>query len=272
MYRDKYAFGQNSLLSVLRAYSVFNPEVTESETHARIISAVGAAAEMHPGSRIAICLCVSLAGRMDDTVLQCFLRLGMCFGRAFLEHSLMIWTHGDLIIEQPTSGTTGSEASDYDAALSAYLDGVGDSVAEFLGNVRGGSLVLTNVGSRPSGQELGRVAEKALPVAVPWGQGLAPPRPHRKQARRERQQALLQDLRVERAAEQAALVEEGVGVLNRMFAWLFPAATTVHESGEETDRLRHSYEMSAMEGGGGGGGRAAARHVAPTLSPGHHEE
>lgn len=27
MYRDKHAFGQNSLLSVLRAYSVFNPEV-----------------------------------------------------------------------------------------------------------------------------------------------------------------------------------------------------------------------------------------------------
>ena len=263
-----------------------DPELSESEVHAGIIAGVAALAEAHAGARFAVGLVVSLAGRMDLAALQDFSRLGLVFGRNLFEHSVLLWTHGDLLLEETvadvgvaggrgSSGSGGDQQPDpprhdyeasssaLDAAFAAYLDGAGEEVAAWLSNVKGGSHVLRNRGAHGPAtvfddDHTRRVIERAAGVAGHASQ-LAPPKPHRKAARRERQQALREEAtRAERRAADsdrgpaaaAAAGERGRGVddpfaafsWSGFLSWL-TGATSVQPRGAEAGELAEGSNL-----------------------------
>ena len=109
-----------------------------------------------------------------------------------------------------------------DTAFDAYLDGAGEEVAAWLANIKGGSTVVCNRGAKDTAASCVRIAlERAAAVAGHASQ-LAPPKPHRKAARRERQQALrAAAARTEGRvadAERSAAVGGGGGAFDDLFA------------------------------------------------------
>lgn len=196
--------GQRRLI-ILDTPGLSDPEASEADIHACIISGAAALSDAHPSARFAVGLVVSLAGRIDLSVLEDFSRLGLVFGRNLYEHSVLLWTHGDLLvegaeqsigIEQSGPHCSGSEnTAAMDAAFAAYLDDAGEDVTAWLAKVKGGSLVLRNREKQPPAASsdvhdtVRAVIDRAATVAGRASQ-LAPPKPHRKAARRERQQAL----------------------------------------------------------------------------------
>ena len=197
-----------------------DPDMDVGDIHAQIIAGMAAMAEAHPNARFSVALCCSLAGRLDQPVLDAFSRLGLVFGRNLFEHAMLLWTHGDVLLEESPevaisdgdqgAGTRGELARSpvvcdaaLDVALSTYLEGASADVTSWLSKIKGGSLVVCNRGSGTD-DVLTKVIERASLVSGRASQ-LAPPKPHRKAARRERQQAMrnaaAQDM--QRAAQSA---------------------------------------------------------------------
>ena len=197
---------------VLDTPGLTDPEVSQADLHQKIIDGVKAMECARPGSRYAVILVASLAGRLDDGVLSAFSALGMVFGRNLYNHAVVLWTHGDLLSEPASpslplpsaaeqvsppnsaSGTVALSTSTVramESALASYLSEAGEAVTSWLSSIRGGSLVMSNQKHlHEPGVELERLASRAVDVSGSASQ-LAPPKPHRKQARRERQQAML---------------------------------------------------------------------------------
>jgi hypothetical protein len=233
-------------LIVLDTPGLSDPEATQGEIHGKIIDAMARMAEAHPDARFAVGLVVSLAGRLDETALDAFYKLGLVFGRELYSHAVLIWTHGDLLLEETAQDAAakgegaGRDASvaDMHGAFESYVAGAGESVSAFLQTIKGGSLVLSNrpnpartasasasvsassaaaSAASPSvaEQQLEQVVERAASIAAPYGR-LTPPKSHRKAARRERQLALFQEMTDGRVRER----QETAGFLSGLLAWI----------------------------------------------------
>jgi hypothetical protein len=197
-----------------------DPEVPVASNHAKIIASVAMMAEDHPTAEFAVALVASLAGRMDDPTMDAFSQLGRVFGPKLYDHAIVIWTHGDMLLEptfaagfpgsmpsasgEPMNAAAAGDVAAVDAAFQTYIASAGPAVAGFIDGIRGGSLILNNRESRRQAgsdrHQLARVVERASAVATVAGR-LAPPKKHRKTARRERQQASLEEARERRALE-----------------------------------------------------------------------
>ena len=260
------------LVVVLDTPGLSDPEAADGETvHAHIITSVAQVADSNPDARFAIGLVASVAGRLDDAALEAFLGLGLVFGRNIFEHALILWTHGDLLLERVDGGVqhsgprdgnpqevgTGAEMA---SALDAYLSDTGERVSGWLAKVRGGSLVIDNHGQHPLGVELMRVADRAFAVSCPASR-IAPPKPHRKVARRERQRAIHAAIRRERGLS-------GEDTLARLLACAWPCVNISGEQrsgglgGDRQQQLR--YEDACM-----GRGVACDTSAAHLLAHGH---
>ena len=225
-------------IHVLDTPGLSDPEATEAEIHAKIIASVEAMAEAHPDAQFAVALVASLAGRLDETVLSTFSNLGLVFGRSLFDHATLVWTHGDLLLEEATAlaaldpgAPTGAlvEEEAMDTAYAAYLASAGETLTTWLANVKGGSLVFCNRGEKAAGVELRRLVDRAWEVSGRASQ-LAPPKPHRKTARRQRQQEMLQN-RHQRGGTRAendgpaAPAARGGSALGWLASWFYaPAA------------------------------------------------
>lgn len=227
------------LIYVLDTPGLSDPEIPVDTIYAKIISSVAVMAEQHPTAEFAVALVASLAGRLDEPTINAYSQLGQVFGVNLFDHALLLWTHGDLLLEQTvdgglrgsmpgTIGGAGCAAPNatVDAAFEAYIAGAGDTVANFMGLIRGGSLILSNWESgKQTGSDLARVVERASAVAT-MAEGIAPPKPHRKAARRERQQAALDK---KKQQQQLRTLDTPVGEssynLIALIAWLWPAET-----------------------------------------------
>ena len=201
-----------------------DPESSEAEIHAKIVASVEAMAEAHPNARFSVALVASLAGRLDETVLSAFSNLGLVFGRSLFDHATLVWTHGDLLLEEANLDPGAMDAAVLDSAYADYLASAGETLTIWLSNVKGGSLVLSNRGEKAAGVELRRLVERAWDVSGRASQ-LAPPKPHRKTARRQRQQEMLRDrhqwggrTESDGPAEPAA---RGVAAFSWLFGWLY---------------------------------------------------
>ena len=201
-----------------------DPESSEAVIHAQIIASVAAMAEAHPDARFSVALVASLAGRLDETVLSAFSNLGLVFGRNLFDHATLVWTHGDLLLEEAQVAPDQSDEAALQTAYATYLASAGETLSTWLSNIKGGSLVLSNRGDKASGGELRRLVERAWAVSGRASQ-LAPPKPHRKVARRQRQQEMLRNrhdwtpVEYNEPAEPAA---RGLFAFSRLFDCLFP--------------------------------------------------
>ena len=227
---------------VMDTPGLLDPDVAEGEIHAKIIASVAALQEAQPDTRFSVLLVASLAGRLDDSVLQAFFNLGLVFGRNLFDHATLIWTHGDLLLEE-TPEVAGADAIGGDTAqeraLAAYLSGASEDVSSWLDKLKGGSLCVRNrqQQGRGSNSQLERVVERALAVSGK-GTQLAPPKAHRKAGRRERQRAMLEQ---RHAGTTAALkLDGGLGMrdpfsLGRLLACFYPASVVLAEPAVQSD-------------------------------------
>lgn len=75
-----------------------DPEVSDAVVLTEIVRGVADAADAHPNAEFAVLLVMSLAGRVDDAVVESFKALkGAVFGVGMYGQSAVIWTHGDLL-------------------------------------------------------------------------------------------------------------------------------------------------------------------------------
>ena len=201
-----------------------DPEVPVERLHEEMVRGVAEVAEAYGGeAQFALLLVLGVAGRVSEDELKAFGALGGAFGLSLYQHSLVVWTHGDLL--RPSEG-----------GMDGYLQGAGEAVAAFLDDVKGGSITVTN---RDEGLRDGAIFDDAPPgcrqdvdllakaaagtpaasrealasvlrslegVAAPH-EKLKPPPPRRKQARRERQAAMLA---AQQVAKAKAELEQGV--------------------------------------------------------------
>ena len=197
---------------VLDTPGLSSAEAEPKEIHAEMIRGLSEVSEAFGGeAEFVLLLVLGVAGRVDEDELRAFGSLGNVFGLRFYSHAVGVWTHGDLL--RPSEG-----------GMQGYLEGAGDAVLSFLGDIGGGSLTVNNsVELRAAGPEgwadqppgcrqdleaLRRAADTApqlcratlaavlakaaeAGVAARWGEALGPPKVGgRKAARRERQRAL----------------------------------------------------------------------------------
>ena len=207
-------------IHVLDTPGLSDPESSEAEIHAKIIASVEAMAEAHPDAQFSVAFVASLAGRLDETVLSSLRNLGLVFGRNLFNHATLVWTHGDLLLEEANIDPGATDEAAVDIAYAAYLASAGETLTTWLSNVKGGSLVLSNRGEKAAGVELRRLVDRAWEVSGRASQ-LAPPKPHRKTARRQRQQEMLRDRHQwgTRAESGGAATPAARGVF--AFSWLF---------------------------------------------------
>jgi hypothetical protein len=75
-----------------------DPGVSDAVVLTEIVRGVADAAAAHPNAEFAVLLVMSLAGRVDDAVVESFKALkGAVFGVGMYGQSAVIWTHGDLL-------------------------------------------------------------------------------------------------------------------------------------------------------------------------------
>lgn len=96
------------------------------------------AADPPPAARTAglvfcLALVLGLQGRVEEDELRTFGALANVFGRNFYDHTMVIWTHGDLIANE--------------GGLPNYLAGCGPAIGAFLGEVKGHVVVNNQVRS-----------------------------------------------------------------------------------------------------------------------------
>ena len=225
---------------VLDTPGLLDPDAAEGDIHVKIIAGVEALATVQPDTRFSVLLVASLAGRLDDSVLEAFFRLGLVFGRNLFDHATLVWTHGDLLLEE-TPEAAGSDAAggemDLERALAAYLSGASEDVSSWLGKLKGGSLCVRNRHGDLSTIQLERVAERALAVAGRASQ-LAPPKAHRKAGRRERQRAMLAQRHTGAAA--AMKLDGGSSTsdsfsFGRLLACIYPASGVLEDPAVQAD-------------------------------------
>ena len=241
-----------------------DPESSEREVHAQIIASMAAMAQAHPDARFSVALVASLAGRLDEAVLSAFSNLGLVFGARLFDHATLICTHGDLLLEESNFDTaTQPDDAALDAAYVTYLASAGETLTTWLGRIKGGSLVLSNRGGNQApGVELSRLVERAWAVAGRASQ-LAPPKPHRKHARRQRQQEMLRDrhqpawhqVQPERRTEYEEPAARGVFAFSRLLDCLHPLGTralpglSAGGSGAEGQDQEQLGELELLERG-----------------------
>ena len=227
---------EGRMIHVLDTPGLSDPEASEAEIHAKIIASVEAMAGAHPDAQFSVLLVASLAGRLDETVLSTFSNLGLVFGRSLFNHATLVWTHGDLLLEEaaaraalgPGAPAPLTEEEAMDTAYAAYLASAGETLTTWLANVKGGSLVFSNRGDKAAGVELRRLVDRAWEVSGRASQ-LAPPKPHRKSARRQRQQEMLQG-RHQRGGTRtendgpAAPAARGGSALGWLLGWFYAPA------------------------------------------------
>ena len=117
-----------------------------------------------------------------------------------------------------------------DTAYAAYLASAGETLTTWLANVKGGSLVFSNRGEKAEGIALRRLVDRASQVSGRASQ-LVPPKPHRKTARRQRQQEMLRGrhqrggtrAEIDRPAAPAA---RGGSALGWLLGWFYAPAVT----------------------------------------------
>lgn len=75
-----------------------DPESSDVAVHTEIIRGFAAAAADFPNAHFMVLLVMSLASRVDETVIESFKELKrVCFGIGMLSQSCVLWTHGDLL-------------------------------------------------------------------------------------------------------------------------------------------------------------------------------
>ena len=249
-------------IHVLDTPGLSDPESSEAEIHAKIIASMAAMAEAHPDARFSVALVASLAGRLDETVLSAFSNLGLVFGRGLFDHATLVWTHGDLLLEDAANFGAGQlDEAALETAYEAYLATAGETLTTWLSNIKGGSIVLSNRGDKSAGLELARFVERAWAVSGLASQ-LAPPKGHRKLRRRQRQQEMLRDRHHYEARaeydESAGPAPRGVFAFSRLFDCI--CSTEIREppilfvggsrrrAAEEDD----GGQLELLERGGGG--------------------
>eukprot|EP01048_Picozoa_sp_COSAG05_P024359 COSAG05_NODE_5694_length_1114_cov_1.149754_1_plen_294_part_10 len=194
--RARTAAASGREVCVLDTPGLGDPEVSDDETRKEMLRGYKeATAEYGEACDCVLLLVLQVGGRVSTDHLKAFGMLGTVFGLQMYRHAVALFTHGDFL----TASSGG---------LQGYLSEAGEACRAFLKDVRGGSLLLSNsvelrpaegtdqmvvggVVSRECAEALARVLQQAEPVVakVSLGGGLAPPKPNRKAARRERQQA-----------------------------------------------------------------------------------
>ena len=85
-------------LYVIDTPGLADPEVNDSAIHTEIIRGIAAAATDLPDAEFAVALVMSLASRVDESVIDAFKELKRTtMGVGMYPQSLTLWTHGDLL-------------------------------------------------------------------------------------------------------------------------------------------------------------------------------
>lgn len=113
-----------------------DPESSDVHVHSEIIRGVAAAADEYREAQFAVVLMMSLAGRVDETVIESFKELKRtCFGHGMHAQSLVVWTHGDLLLSgaveegaEPLQMTTDFCGECGRRAVSKFCTGCGASL------------------------------------------------------------------------------------------------------------------------------------------------
>lgn len=261
---------------VLDTPGLCDPETSAAENLAEMIRGVKAAVEEMGQSQepvaVSVLLVSSMMNRIDEPVLEALRGLGQVFGRSLFHHCTAVWTHADCVLR----GDGSAPADSASAALAAYLADAGDSVGGWLSQLGGDSIALCNppATARPSDAsstvasamrtvteaQLARVLASAAAVAA-RSTSLEPPKPHRKQARRERQQLAFKaeadaQRRRDQTAQYAAAAGGGGeaagglgGLLLGALNWLTGSAPASPPQGPAGDKQEDDLEAAPLRRG-----------------------
>jgi hypothetical protein len=101
--------------------------------------------------KFAFLLTLGVHNRISDDDLAEFVALKIVYGERFWNHSVIIFTHGDLLSQQQQT-------------LKSYLEPAVELVHKTLGRAKGGTMVLSNAKGADMG-ELRAIVEEAANVA-----------------------------------------------------------------------------------------------------------
>lgn len=131
-----------------------DPEVSDATVHTEIVRGMAEAAAAIPDAEFAVLLVMSLAGRVDEGVVEAIKALtSRVFGVGLYGQSVVIWTHGDLLTSNLAEATKPADE--------AFLPFCGEC------GQKGGGAFCTSCGASLSRTPLSEALPSAPPAASP---------------------------------------------------------------------------------------------------------
>lgn len=109
----------------------------QEEIHIEIKKNFDRLKEQYKNSKFCLGLVVGAQSRVVENDLKEFGELGGIFGLRFYDHSLLFWTHIDLLSENKTILE----------GFNTYISEADQSITDFVGDVKGGQILVSNVES-----------------------------------------------------------------------------------------------------------------------------
>mmetsp|Transcript_20336 Transcript_20336/g.26384 ORF Transcript_20336/g.26384 Transcript_20336/m.26384 type:complete len:307 (+) Transcript_20336:196-1116(+) len=123
--------GKHSRIIIMDTPGLGDPEVNREDNLEEIKRGVNSLKSAYPNARFSVVLVCGLQARISEDDLKEFGYLGSVFGLGFYRHSVMVWTHGD-VLEEVKGG------------LEGYFSKAGDALGAFIEEIQGGEMVIDN--------------------------------------------------------------------------------------------------------------------------------